>query len=124
MRAILIFLSIVLVSCGSQNDAVVVDYVAETKPFNYVGDAADDPAIWVNELNPQQWLIFGTDKRKGIHVYSLDGTELGFSELGATNNVDVRVINETLYKVSLITRTSTLFVAPSSENPNSVPSNE
>ena len=96
MRAILIFLSIVLVSCGSQNDAVV-DYVAETKPVNSVGDAADDPAIWVNELNPQQSLIFGTDKRKGIHVYSLDGSELGFSELGATNNVDVRVLDETLY---------------------------
>ena len=81
MRAILIFLSVALVSCGSQNDTVVVDYVAETKPVNSLGDAADDPAIWVNELNPQQSLIFGTDKRKGIHVYSLDGSELGFSEL-------------------------------------------
>ena len=108
MRAILIFLSIVLVSCGSQNDAVVVDYVAETKPVNSVGDAADDPAIWVNELNPQQSLIFGTDKRKGIHVYSLDGSELGFSELGATNNVDVRVLDETLYIATSNRTTSTI----------------
>ncbi|MAV99596.1 MAG: 3-phytase [Rhodobiaceae bacterium] len=108
MRILLIFLSIVLVSCGSQNDTVVVDYVVETNPVSSTGDAADDPAIWVNELNPQQSLIFGTDKRKGIHVYKLDGSELGFSELGATNNVDVRVLNETLYIATSNRTTSTI----------------
>ena len=48
-----------------------VDYVFETESVSSIGDAADDPAIWFNQADPTKSLIFGTDKRKGIHVYDL-----------------------------------------------------
>ena len=64
-----------------------------------IGDAADDPAIWFNQADPTKSLIFGTDKRKGIHVYDLYGKELSFSELGATNNIDLRVIDKNVHMV-------------------------
>ena len=76
-----------------------VDYVYETKPVSSIGDAADDPAIWFNRADPTKSLIFGTDKRKGIHVYDLYGKELSFSELGATNNIDLRVIDKNVHIV-------------------------
>ena len=76
-----------------------IDYKYETESVTSLGDAADDPAIWFNELNPTESLIFGTDKRKGIHVYDIYGNELAFSRLGATNNIDLRVINEDVHLV-------------------------
>ena len=79
--------------------AVTVDYIHETKPVSSIGDAADDPAIWFNRADPTKSLIFGTDKRKGIHVYDLYGKELSFSELGATNNIDLRVIDKHVHMV-------------------------
>ncbi|HSH52635.1 MAG TPA: phytase [Bacteroidales bacterium] len=53
-------------------------------------DAADDPAIWVNEKNPGKSLILGTNKESGLHVYDLNGNELQFIEVGCLNNVDLR----------------------------------
>ena len=79
--------------------ADTVDYIHETKPVSSIGDAADDPAIWFNRADPTKSLIFGTDKRKGIHVYDLYGKELSFSELGATNNIDLRVIDKHVHMV-------------------------
>ena len=79
--------------------ADTVDYIYETKPVSSIGDAADDPAIWFNVADPTKSLIFGTDKRKGIHVYDLYGKELSFSELGATNNIDLRVIDKHVHMV-------------------------
>jgi len=76
-----------------------IDYKYETESVTSLGDAADDPAIWFNELNPTESLIFGTDKRKGIHVYDIYGNELAFGKLGATNNIDLRVINEDVHLV-------------------------
>ena len=76
-----------------------VDYVFETESVSSIGDAADDPAIWFNQADPTKSLIFGTDKRKGIHVYDLYGKELSFSELGATNNIDLRVIDKNVHMV-------------------------
>ena len=76
-----------------------VDYVHETKPVSSIGDAADDPAIWFNKVDPTKSLIFGTDKRKGIHVYDVYGKELSFSKLGATNNIDLRVIDKNVHIV-------------------------
>lgn len=76
-----------------------IDYKYETESVTSLGDAADDPAIWFNKSNPTQSLIFGTDKRKGIHVYDIYGNELAFSGQGATNNIDLRVINEDVHLV-------------------------
>ncbi len=52
-------------------------------------DAADDPAIWVNKSNPAQSLIIGTNKKAGLHVYTLQGEELQFIKIGKINNADV-----------------------------------
>ncbi len=76
-----------------------INYTYETESVSSMGDAADDPAIWFNQANPTQSLIFGTDKRKGIHVYDIYGKELSFSELGATNNIDLRVIDKNVHMV-------------------------
>jgi len=102
---ILIILSIILSACRGNEDIPAINFTSETAPVNSAGDAADDPAIWINEENPINSLIFGTDKRTGIHVYDMYGSELGFSALGATNNVDVRVLDKILY-IATSNRTS------------------
>jgi 3-phytase len=52
-------------------------------------DAADDPAIWRNPADPARSLIVGTDKRAGLNVYALDGSQRHFIDAGRVNNVDV-----------------------------------
>ncbi|MFC4260959.1 phytase [Marinobacter lacisalsi] len=64
--------------------------VVETDPVPVIGDAADDPEIWVNERAPGKSLILGTDKRNGLLVYNLEGEELQSLNVGRINNVDVR----------------------------------
>lgn len=63
---------------------------AETDTVQKFGDAADDPAIWFNADNPEASLILGTDKKRGLAVYNLNGRELQFLEVGRINNVDLR----------------------------------
>jgi 3-phytase len=54
------------------------------------GDAADDPAIWVNPANPEQSLIVATQKQSGLTVYGLGGKLLQHRKDGLMNNVDLR----------------------------------
>lgn len=63
---------------------------AETQPVDTAGDAADDPAIWVNKAKPQHSLILGTDKKLGLNVYTLDGRIQQQLPVGRLNNVDIR----------------------------------
>ena len=74
--------------------AVHADY--ETTPVVTKGDAADDPAIWVNHSNPAKSLVFGTDKKSGIYVYSIKGKEIAYRAFGNINNIDLRQINDTI----------------------------
>lgn len=62
----------------------------ETTPVDNSGDAADDPAIWVNPSG--QSFVLGTDKRGGgIFTYTLSGAKVGQAANGLRiNNVDVR----------------------------------
>ncbi len=53
-------------------------------------DAADDPAIWVNQANPEKSLVIGTNKKAGLYVYDLKGNQLQFLKVGNINNVDLR----------------------------------
>lgn len=62
----------------------------ETAPVETGGDAADDPAIWINPADPAQSVIIGTQKQSGLYVYDLDGKELQFLPDGRMNNVDLR----------------------------------
>lgn len=63
---------------------------AETAPVESPEDAADDPAIWVHPLDPQQSVIIGTDKQRGLLVYDLEGRLLQSLYDGRLNNVDLR----------------------------------
>src|SRR4051812_16482465 len=48
----------------------------ETEPVAHSGDAADDPAIWINPADPSQSTIIGTDKKGCLAVYDLAGKQL------------------------------------------------
>ncbi|MBA1238413.1 phytase [Pseudomonas kunmingensis] len=63
---------------------------AETDAAPSLGDAADDPAIWVHPRNPAQSRVLGTDKKGGLLVYDLNGHEVQDLRVGRLNNVDVR----------------------------------
>jgi 3-phytase len=62
----------------------------ETEPADSFGDAADDPAIWVNPADPARSLVIGTDKKLGLYVHDLDGRKLQTLPDGKLNNVDLR----------------------------------
>ena len=74
-------------------DYAEVEAIYETPPVVTKGDAADDPAIWVNKSNPSNSIIFGTDKKSGIYSYNLQGQELSYTNLGNINNIDTITIN-------------------------------
>jgi 3-phytase len=67
-----------------------VSAVVETDPVPHDGDAADDPAVWVNPTDPSRSAIVGTDKLGGMLVYDLTGRQLQYLPVGEMNNVDVR----------------------------------
>ena len=62
----------------------------ETAPVPHSGDAADDPAVWVNPVDPSMSAVVATDKQGGLLVYDLAGEELQYLPAGEMNNVDVR----------------------------------
>ncbi len=63
---------------------------AQTEPVAQPGDAADDPAIWVNPVDRRASLVFGTNKLAGLEWYALDGRRLGSTGADLLpNNVDV-----------------------------------
>lgn len=91
-----IYLSITITAfnCSNQpkNNFPAVFANKETEPvISGIGDdAADDPAIWVNPSNPEISYIIGTDKKKGLAVYNLDGKIVSFNPVGRVNNVDIQ----------------------------------
>ncbi|MDC9524977.1 phytase [Pseudoalteromonas sp. Angola-30] len=82
---------------------------AQTTPVAAFGDAADDPAIWINEQDAKSSLILGTDKRRGLMVYDLAGNKVQSLNVGRLNNVDVRqhqdINNETQTWITASNRT-------------------
>jgi 3-phytase len=62
----------------------------ETLPVDRIGDAADDPAIWVHPRDTSKSLVLGTNKKWGLHVYSLSGEEVQTLPSGHINNIDLR----------------------------------
>lgn len=73
----------------SKYGTVSVKPEIETDPVENYGDAADDPAIWVNSLAPQQSRVLGTDKKGALNSYDLSGKLLQSLPVGRVNNVDV-----------------------------------
>ncbi|WP_338517257.1 phytase [Alteromonas gracilis] len=84
-------------------DIVSVTAIAETQPVEHYGDAADDPAIWVNDLAPSDSIVIGTDKKGALNSYRLDGNLLQTLPQGRVNNVDVG------YNVNVIPVADTRF---------------
>jgi 3-phytase len=74
------------------DERFAVTATVETEPVPHDGDAADDPAIWIDPDDPSRSLVIGTDKRPGggLLVYDLAGRQVAAALDGATNNVDVR----------------------------------
>jgi 3-phytase len=70
--------------------ARTVKPAVETVPADSYGDAADDPAIWVDRNNAARSVIIGTDKKLGLNVYDLAGKRLQVVPDGRMNNVDLR----------------------------------
>jgi 3-phytase len=70
--------------------ARIVEPLVETEPADSFGDAADDPAIWVDKRNPSRSVVIGTDKKLGLNVYDLKGKRLQTVGDGRMNNVDLR----------------------------------
>ncbi len=89
------FYCLLCVSCASDGPAptppgLLVTAAVETTPVVSRGDAADDPAIWINASDPTRSLILGTEKQSGLYVYGLDGAVKQYLPVGRLNNVDVR----------------------------------
>ena len=69
---------------------IVIYPKQETEPVFSTGDAADDPAFWFNKKEPSKSVIFGTDKKSGLHSFSLNGKRMQFISSGKINNIDSR----------------------------------
>ena len=69
---------------------IVIYPKQETEPVFSAGDAADDPAFWFNKKEPSKSVIFGTDKKSGLHSFSLNGKRMQFISSGKINNIDSR----------------------------------
>lgn len=84
--------SVVITSAASAVDQPVGDAQAtvETTPVSHTGDAADDPAIWRNPLDPSRSTVIGNDKGGALEVYDLSGARIQRLTGGFFGNVDVR----------------------------------
>ncbi|GFE85932.1 phytase [Steroidobacter agaridevorans] len=81
----------------AQNAAAASEFIpgavapaVESEPVASFGDAADDPAIWVDRQAPSRSVVIATDKKLGLNVYDLDGKLIHSVPDGRMNNVDVR----------------------------------
>lgn len=101
MKKISIILAIILIitSCNVQKieqinmhlkPVVNITADAETEPVFSSDDAADDSCIWIHPNDVMKSTIIGTDKRKGLEVYSINGKRLRSYDIGRVNNVDIR----------------------------------
>ncbi len=93
LRGLLFAVALALTACTAvppRVPAPTVVAAAETDPVPGRGDAADDPAIWVHPVDPAGSLVIGTDKKRGLNVYGLDGRLRQSLPVGRMNNVDLR----------------------------------
>lgn len=68
----------------------ILQPLVQSEPVPSLGDAADDPAIWVNPQQPGNSRVLATDKQGGLLVYDLAGKQLQNLRVGRLNNVDLR----------------------------------
>lgn len=75
----------------------------ETTPVQGPGDAADDPAI-LAAADGNFWVV-GTDKKRGLAVYSADGELRHFLPEGRENNVDALPLGDDRFLLAASNRT-------------------
>lgn len=85
-------LMLMLAACAPRPQTLpVVQAAVETAPVDTVNaDAADDPAIWIDDGDPAASLILGTDKKAGLYLYDVSGAVAQFLPAGQLNNIDLR----------------------------------
>lgn len=89
-RLIIICCALAMVSCKKPLPVVQPTLVTEKVPHD-----SDDPAIWVNRENPEQSIVFGTDKDEvngGVYAFDLEGKLIKGKEITGVsypNNVDI-----------------------------------
>lgn len=115
----LALISILLFSCNDNNSnhspefefiereprldtmfSVNANYETEPVEASIGSDAADDPAIWIHPDNPENSIIYGSNKKGGIVSYDLSGKIIQYQQFGRINNIDVaynvKLKNETI----------------------------
>ena len=102
------------------SDIFEVYPIYETPPIETRGDAADDPAFWLNKGFPALSLVFGTDKRAGIYAYNLRGDEITFSPVGQINNIDIRTLNLDFKNNNIKTKKDYSFLVGTNRSLNTV----
>jgi 3-phytase len=68
---------------------VTAEVTARAETDSSVGDP-DDPAIWIDPVDPAGSRILGTDKAHGLYVYDLAGALVQDLPDGRMNSVDLR----------------------------------
>ena len=88
------FLFLALLGCAPAGTIMEVVPVSETEPVLDDDDAADDSVV-LSSMDGQRVWIVGTNKRRGLVWYDIQGEELGRLEVGRLNNVDAVRIGDT-----------------------------
>ena len=89
-RLIILCCALAIVSCKKQLPVVQPTLVTEKVPHD-----TDDPAIWINKNNPEQSIVFGTDKDEvngGVYAFDLDGNiikDKSITRISYPNNADI-----------------------------------
>ena len=102
------------------SDIFEVYPIYETPPIETRGDAADDPAFWLNKKFPALSIVFGTDKRAGIYAYNLRGDKITFSPVGQINNIDIRTLNLDFKNNNIKTKKDYSFLVGTNRSLNTV----
>ena len=86
----LLLITLSLISCKKQLPEIKPTVITEKLPHD-----SDDPAIWINKQNPEQSIVFGTDKDElngGVYAFDLNGKiikEKSITNISYPNNVDI-----------------------------------
>jgi|TARA_B110000495_G_scaffold187177_1_gene186364 myo-inositol-hexaphosphate 3-phosphohydrolase len=93
-KYIIIMLGYILTTACSSNNQPIVSVIKPKIVTEPTRHDTDDPAIWINEDDPEASLILGTDKNEdgAIYVYDLNGkiqTDKVVRGLKRPNNIDI-----------------------------------
>lgn len=87
---LLSFTTFVTLACSKKVHRVPLSL--ETQAVFSPDDAADDPAFYYDSNNPESSIIIGTDKKRGLELYTLGGSLIKAFPFGKINNVDLSAI--------------------------------